>query len=90
MNGEGARKEELKVKGEALLAKVRELVREGNVRRLTIKNEEGRTVIEIPLTVGVVGALLAPAWAAIGAVAALAADYSIEIEREGSPPNPGG
>jgi hypothetical protein len=90
MNEEGARKEELKVKGEALLAKVRELVREGNVRRLTIKNEEGRTVIEIPLTVGVVGALLAPAWAAIGAVAALAADYSIEVERVGSPPNPGG
>jgi hypothetical protein len=90
MNEEAARKEELKVKGEALLAKVRELVREGNVRRLTIKNEEGRTVIEIPLTVGVVGALLAPAWAAIGAVAALAADYSIEVERVGSPPNPGG
>jgi hypothetical protein len=90
MNEEGARKEELKVKGEALLAKVRELVREGNVRRLTIKNEEGRTVIEIPLTVGVVGALLAPAWAAIGAVAALAADYSIEVERASSPPNPGG
>lgn len=73
--------EEIKVKGEALLGKVKELVREGNVRRIIIKNAEGQSVIEIPLTLGVVGAVLAPMLAAVGAVAALAADWSIEVER---------
>jgi Domain of unknown function (DUF4342) len=76
--------EELKVKGDALVGKVRELVHEGNVRRIIIKDSEGKTLIEIPLTLGVVGALLAPVAAAIGAIAALAADYSIVVEREGS------
>ena len=75
-------REEHRVSGEKLLAKVKEIVHEGNVRRLVIKNEEGRTLIEVPLTVGVVGALLAPVWAAIGAVAALVANGSIEVERE--------
>lgn len=76
--------EEVKVQGDALLSKVKEIVHQGNVRRIKIKNGEGKTLIEVPLTVGVVGVLLAPVAAAIGAIAALAADYSIEVEREGT------
>ena len=74
--------EELKVQGDALLGKVKELAHEGNVRRIIIKDTKGKTLLEVPLTVGVVGALVAPVAAAIGAVAALAADYSIVIERK--------
>ena len=73
--------EELKVQGDALLSKVRELAHEGNVRRIMIKDSKGQTLIEVPLTVGVVGALVAPVAAGIGAIAALAADYSIVVER---------
>jgi Flp pilus assembly pilin Flp len=65
----------------ALLAKVKELVREGNVRRVIIKDEEGKTLIEVPLTLGVVGAVLLPAWAAIGAIAALVTDCTIVVEK---------
>lgn len=75
--------EEHTVSGDRVLEKVRELLREGNVRRLIIRNEEGRTIVEIPLTVGVVGTLVAPVWAAIGAIAALVANCSIVVEREG-------
>ena len=73
--------EEIKTTGEQLLATVKELVREGNVRRLIVKNEEGKTLIEIPLTLGVVGALLLPVAAAVGAIAALVADCTIVVER---------
>ena len=75
--------EEHHVTGERLLAKVRELVHEGNVRRVIIKNADGRPIMELPLTVGVVGAVLVPVWVAIGAVAALAADYRIAVEKNG-------
>lgn len=78
---EKVRKEELNISGDALVAKIKELLHEGNVRRITIKNEEGHTLIEIPLTVGVVGALLLPVWAAIGAIAALAVKLSIVVEK---------
>ncbi|MDH3396985.1 MAG: DUF4342 domain-containing protein [Acidimicrobiia bacterium] len=74
--------ETIEVAGDDLVAKVKEIVHEGNVRRIIIKNEDGEQVIEIPLTVGVVGALLLPALAAIGAVAALLSKCTIEIERE--------
>ncbi len=78
--------EEFEVKGGHLVEKVKELVREGNVRRIVIKDPEGRTIMELPVTVGVVGGvvgvLMAPTIAAIGALAALAADYSIQVERE--------
>lgn len=83
--------EEIKIRGEELLAKVKELVHEGNVRRLIIKNEEGTTLIEVPLTMGVIGAVLLPVWAAIGAIAALATDCTILVERRvdgGDPPDP--
>ena len=75
--------EEQRVSGEGLVQRVKELVREGNVRRIKVKNEEGRTLLEIPLTIGVVGVALIPVWVALGAIAALAADYTLEIERGG-------
>ena len=73
--------EEIKTTGEQLVTKVKELVHEGNVRRIIVKNEEGKTLIEIPLTLGVVGALLLPVAAALGAIAALVADCTIVVER---------
>ncbi len=74
--------EEQRVEGEGLVQRVKELVREGNVRRIKVKNDEGRTLLEIPLTVGVVGVALIPVWVTLGAIAALAADYTLEIERK--------
>lgn len=76
--------EELQVMGEQLLAKVKELVHEGNVRRIIIK-QDGHTVLEIPLTVGVVGFIMAPALAAIGTIGALIAQCSIEVVRSERP-----
>jgi hypothetical protein len=73
--------QEFKLSGESLLTKLKELVHEGDIRRITIKNDEGHTLIEIPLTFGVVGALLLPVWAAIGAIAAMAASLTIIVER---------
>jgi hypothetical protein len=73
--------EEHKVKGEHLLAKIKELVQEGNARRIIIKNDEGRSMLEIPLTVGVVTAVLMPVWVAVGAIAALAVDYTLVVEK---------
>jgi hypothetical protein len=75
------RYEEFRVNGEALLSKVKEIIHEGNVRRMIIKNEKGETLIEIPLTVGVVGVVLLPVWAAIGAIAALAVNLTIVVEK---------
>jgi phage-related minor tail protein len=76
--------EELQVVGEQLVSKVRELVHEGNVRRIIIK-QEGHTILEIPLVVGVAGVLIAPVWAAIGVLGALLAKCSIEVIRSESP-----
>ena len=77
--------EELKINGNELVAKVKELIHEGNIRRIIIKNEEGRILVEVPLTVGVVGgvigAALFPVIAAIGAIGALVAHMTIIIER---------
>jgi hypothetical protein len=73
--------EEYHVDGDELLKKVKDLVHEGNVRRLIIKNDEGKKLIEIPLTIGVVGAVLLPVWVAIGAIAAVVTDCTIEVER---------
>jgi hypothetical protein len=81
MSEQKVRSEEFEVSGEMLVAKVKELVHEGNIRRITIKNEEGKTLIEIPLTLGVVGAILLPVWAAIGAIAALVANLRIVVEK---------
>src|ERR1700720_4643531 len=70
--------EELQVMGEQLLSKVKELIHEGNVRRIIIK-QEGHTIMEIPLTVGLVSVIVAPVLAAIGAIGALIAPCSIEV-----------
>ena len=78
--------EDLKVDGEQLLAKVRELIHEGNVRRVIIKNDEGTTLMEIPLTLGVAGAVILPSLAAVGAIAALVTDCSITVERVAAEP----
>jgi Domain of unknown function (DUF4342) len=79
---EGVQTSEFRVRGEHLVSRIREILHEGNVRRIIIKNDEGRTLLEIPLTIGVVGAVLAPVWAAIGALAALAADLRIVVEKK--------
>lgn len=76
------RTEEHKVSGRNLVDRVKQIVHEGNVRRITIKNPEGKSLLEIPLTVGVVGAVLLPFWAAVGAIAALATDYTLVVEKE--------
>ena len=83
---EDPRFEEFRVNGDALVAKVKELLREGNIRRIIIKNEKGDILIEIPLTLGVVGAIVLPVWAAIGAIAALAANLTIVVEKVSDAP----
>jgi hypothetical protein len=75
------RKEEFVVCGEELLRKLRELVREGNIRRILIKDEKGNTFIELPLAIGILGALLVPVWAAVGALAAMASHFTIQVVR---------
>ncbi len=75
--------EEFTVSGDAVVSKIKELLHEGNIRRISIKNEDGKTLIEIPLTLGVIGSILLPVWAAIGAIAALAARLTITVERSG-------
>lgn len=74
--------EEFRVKGNEVLAKIEELIQEGNIRRILIRNEDGKTLIDIPLTVGVVGTLIAPQLAAIGAIASLVTNGTIVIERQ--------
>ena len=81
MSEERVRVDEYQVTGDNLLGKVKELVHEGNIRRIIIKNEEGKRLIEIPLTLGVVGIALLPVWAAIGAIAALVTDCTIVVEK---------
>ena len=79
----GGRREQYKVSGDRVVGKLKELLHEGNVRHVVIKNDEGRTLIEIPVTLGIAGALLIPVWAAVGAVAAVVSNCTIEIERQG-------
>lgn len=74
--------EEFRVEGEELLKKVKELIKKGNVRKITIKDKKGKEIMSIPLTIGVVGALIAPALAAVGAVAALVTECTVVVERK--------
>jgi hypothetical protein len=76
------RKEEFHVNGPQLLEKVKELIKEGNVRRITIKDKKGKELIQFPLTIGVVGVVIAPVLAAVGAIAALISECTITVERE--------
>jgi len=78
---ETVRPEEFRLSGSELVERIKELVHEGNIRRIIIKNEDGKTLIEIPLTWGVVGAALLPVLAAVGAIAALVTRCSIVVER---------
>ena len=73
--------EEYQVEGDSLVHKIKELVHEGNIRRIIIKNGEGKKLIEVPLTIGAVGVVLLPVWAAIGAVAALVTDCTLVVEK---------
>lgn len=82
---ESQNRNEFKVQAEELLSKVKELIHEGNVRRIIIKNDKGETYLEIPVTIGLIGALIAPVFAAIGALAALAVNFTIEVERKEEP-----
>ena len=85
MDEKNSRFEQIQISGDNLLAKVRELIEEGNVQRVILKNEEGTTLLEIPLTAGVAATVLAvavaPVLAAVGAIAALVSNVTIEVER---------
>ena len=76
------KKEEFKVSGEGIVEKIKEIIKEGNARRIIIKNEDGESVAEFPLTVGAVGALIAPILAAVGAIAALLTKCTIVVEKK--------
>ncbi|WP_421655063.1 DUF4342 domain-containing protein [Leptothermofonsia sp. ETS-13] len=83
---EDVRVEEFKISGDALVSKIKELIHQGNIRRIILKTEEGNTLIEIPLTVGVVGGVLSaaifPVIAAIGVIGALVAHLTVVIEKK--------
>ncbi len=76
------KKEEFEVDADKLVEKVKEIIREGNVNKIIVKNEEDKTLLNIPVTVGVVGTLIAPWLAALGAIAAIATKCTIIVERE--------
>ncbi len=81
MKGPKVRVEEVEVTGEKLLATVKELIHQGNVRRIVFRNAKGVTLLEIPLVLGIAGAVFVPVWAAIGALAALVAKLTLVVER---------
>jgi len=82
MPEENVKKEEFKISGEDVVKKLKEVVKAGNIRKIIIKNEQGKVLVEFPLTVGVVGAALLPIWAAIGAVVALVTKCTIVVENK--------
>ncbi len=79
---ENFRTEEFKVEGEKLLARIKELIHAGNIRRIIIKDKDGKTLMEFPMTFGVAGVLIAPQLAAIGAIAALLTEATIVVEKK--------
>ena len=81
MSEEKVRSEEFRVNGEELISKIKNLVNEGNIRRIIIKDKEGKVIFEIPLTFGIIGALIAPQLAAIGAIAALVTEATVVVEK---------
>ncbi len=81
MNENNTRTEQFSVNGDEILGKVKQLIREGNIRRIIIRDREGRTYMEIPLTIGAAAVILAPALAAIGALAALVGEATIVMEK---------
>ncbi len=81
MSEEKVHSEEFRVNGEELIAKIKQLIHESNIRRIIIKDKDGKIVMEIPLTIGVVGVLLAPTLAAVGAIAALLTEATVVVEK---------
>ena len=81
MSEEKVHSEEFRVNGEELIAKIKQLIHESNIRRIIIKDKDGKTVMEIPLTIGVVGVLLAPTLTAVGAIAALLTEATVVVEK---------
>ena len=86
MTDETTRTEAFSIDGETLVSTVKKLVHEGNIRRVSVENKDGRTLLEIPLTFGVGGALLLPTWAALGAVAAMVTECKLVVERVDASP----
>jgi hypothetical protein len=78
-------KESFSIHGDEILKKIKELIAEGNVRKITITDKSGREIMSFPLTIGVVGALLLPVLAAVGAIAALVTECTITVERDEEP-----
>jgi Flp pilus assembly pilin Flp len=78
---ENVKSAEFRISGEEVVAKIKEILHEANVRRIIMKDEKGVTLIEVPLTIGVIGVVLLPVWAAIGAIAAMAAKLTLVVER---------
>jgi hypothetical protein len=88
MEQQKVRTEEININGDEILAKVKSLLHEGNIRRIIVKNEEGRTIVEFPLLIGLIGAAALPVVAAVGAIAALAARLTLVIEKVEEPATP--
>lgn len=80
-NKEKSNHESFKVSGDEILKKVKEIINEGNARKIIIKNDKDETVMEFPLTIGAIGIVLAPIYAAIGTLAALATNCTIIVEK---------
>jgi len=74
--------EQIKVAGDKLMSTLKQLIREGNVRRIIVRNGAGRTLIDMPLSAGLAGAFLAPFWAAVAGILALATEFTIVVERD--------
>ncbi|WP_373059407.1 DUF4342 domain-containing protein [Gemmatimonas sp.] len=74
--------EQIKVAGDKLMSTLKQLIREGNVRRIIVRNGTGRTLIDMPLSAGLAGAFLAPFWAAVAGILALATEFTIVVERD--------
>ncbi|TAL63553.1 MAG: DUF4342 domain-containing protein [Bacteroidetes bacterium] len=80
-HNEKSNREYFKVSGDEILTKVKEIIKEGNARRIIIKNDKDETIIEFPLTIGAIGVVLAPIFAAVGTLAALATNCTIIVEK---------
>lgn len=78
---ENSKHESYKVSGDEILSKIKEIIKEGNARRIIIKNEKEETIIEFPLTIGAIGIVLAPIFAAVGTLTALATHCTIIVEK---------
>ena len=86
MTKENTRTEEFEFSGDRLIAQIKELIKQGNIRRVMIKSEDGRVLVDIPLTVGILGTLVAPQLAALGAIAALVTHGTIVVEKVNEEP----